>query len=249
MHRSLAARTMGKNAGLSRETGGGALANGGRGLLLPRELARAPATRIELEEADWLPPVEKPEAVIYRVRSGVLAAGPGAGDNAAQVAEFYYPGDVILPAAANEQPLCLRAVSAATLDAWNLEAFRRHANGQACLSLALFELARDDLSRRLERSGRMRRLNVEARFATFLLEAAQRLDGASKGTASFSLPMSRNEIAGYLGLRTETLCRVIRRWRDEGLIALDGPRQIEIPDLDALRSLIEASLQGVVRPH
>ena len=243
MHRSLAARTMGKNAGLSREAGGGAQAGRGRGPFLPRELARATATRIELEEADWLPPAEAPEAMIYRVRSGVLAAGPGSREDTAQIAEFYYPGDVILPAAANERPLFLRAVSAVTLDAWNLKAFRRHANGQDCLSFALFELARDDLSRRLERSGRMRRLNVEARFATFLLEAALRLDNASKGVASFSLPMSRNEIAGYLGLRTETLCRVIRRWRDDGVISLDGPRQIEIPDLDALRALVEASLQ------
>lgn len=240
MRRAPPARTVGRCAGFSQPAGGGARAGRRPGAALPRELLDEPATAIHLDEAARLSPEAGPQATLYHVRSGVVASEQGPPQAAGKVAEFYYPGDVILPPRAAGPGLCLRAVSPATLEAWNLAERRDSREGSDRLSYRLFELARDDLSRRLARSGSLCRQGVEARFATFLLEAALRLGTSARGRLVMDLPMSRGDIAGYLGLRTETVCRIIRRWRDARLIALDGPRHVEILDLEAVRALVEA---------
>lgn len=240
MRRNSAARNMGRCAGFSQPAGGVGRAGHRPGAALPRELLDEPATAIHLDEAAHLSPGEGPQATLYRVRSGVVASEQGSPQAAGQVAEFYYPGDVILPPHTPGPGLRLRAVGPATLEAWNLTDRCESLEGPDRLSYGLFELARDDLSRRLARSGSLCRQGVEARFATFLLEAALRLGTGAKGRVVMNLPMSRGDIAGYLGLRTETVCRIIRRWRDAGLIDLDGPRHVEILDLEAIRALVEA---------
>ena len=48
------------------------------------------------------------------------------------------------------------------------------------------------------------------------------------------LPMSRSDIADYLGLAIETACRVLARLVNLRLIAIHGPHQIEIIDMQAL---------------
>ena len=48
--------------------------------------------------------------------------------------------------------------------------------------------------------------------------------------------MFRDEIANYLGTRTETICRVLNRWKDKGLIIMDSPRKLVIPDSALLQA-------------
>jgi CRP-like cAMP-binding protein len=50
------------------------------------------------------------------------------------------------------------------------------------------------------------------------------------------LPMFRDEIAIYLGTRTETICRILTGWKDRGLIVMDSPRKLVIPDGARLRA-------------
>jgi CRP-like cAMP-binding protein len=53
--------------------------------------------------------------------------------------------------------------------------------------------------------------------------------------------MSRNDIADYLGLTVETVCRVLTTFRSEGVISLaGGPHNIELRNRDALAALCEA---------
>ena len=48
------------------------------------------------------------------------------------------------------------------------------------------------------------------------------------------LPISRYDIADYLGLSVETVCRSLTSLKKRGLIALSGPRSVRIIDRDAL---------------
>jgi len=42
--------------------------------------------------------------------------------------------------------------------------------------------------------------------------------------ASFELPVTKKNLAGQLGVTSETLSRTFARFRDEGLIRVEGPR-------------------------
>jgi CRP/FNR family transcriptional regulator len=56
------------------------------------------------------------------------------------------------------------------------------------------------------------------------------------------LPMSRSDIANYLRLATETVSRVLRRFQDAGLIAVER-RELELRDAAKLRELARAILR------
>jgi CRP-like cAMP-binding protein len=62
------------------------------------------------------------------------------------------------------------------------------------------------------------------RVATFLLEMDERMEG----NGSIDLPMSRRDVADYLGLTLETVSRSISQLRSSGALKLSGARHIEI---------------------
>jgi CRP/FNR family transcriptional regulator len=56
----------------------------------------------------------------------------------------------------------------------------------------------------------------------------------SKGMLSVDLPLTREEMADYLGLTLETVSRQISALKKDGVITLEGNRHVNIPDIDRL---------------
>jgi CRP/FNR family transcriptional regulator, anaerobic regulatory protein len=56
----------------------------------------------------------------------------------------------------------------------------------------------------------------------------------SKGILTVDLPLTREEMADYLGLTLETVSRQISALKRDGVIHLDGNRHVSIPDIDRL---------------
>lgn len=77
---------------------------------------------------------------------------------------------------------------------------------------------------------------AEVRLAAFLLEIAGEQD-------QVRLPMARRDIANYLRLATETVSRLMTRFRESGLIHCRG-RSITLLDVDALQEIAEPSLSN-----
>lgn len=94
----------------------------------------------------------------------------------------------------------------------------------------LFEAACAQLVRRTARLRHYWALPVRARLAAFLFEMDEVLGKASEQGPVLHLPMFRDEIATYLGTRTETICRILTAWKDRGLIVMESPRVLVIPD-------------------
>ena len=80
------------------------------------------------------------------------------------------------------------------------------------------------------------RMTASERVASFLIELADRRDVQRV----LDVPMSRNDIADYLGLTIETVCRVLSAMKRDGTIAISHPHRIEIRDRGALDGLVEA---------
>lgn len=64
-------------------------------------------------------------------------------------------------------------------------------------------------------------------------DAALHLKRAS-GKLAVDLPLTREEMADYLGLTLETVSRQISALKRDGVIFLEGNRHVRIPDLDRL---------------
>lgn len=85
------------------------------------------------------------------------------------------------------------------------------------------------------------RKSAKEKVASFLVTLAERNGTPIGGYTSFSLPMSRTDIADFLGLTVETVSRTLTRLRKENLIALGNPQTVLIRDMRALISASQVS--------
>jgi CRP/FNR family transcriptional regulator len=79
-------------------------------------------------------------------------------------------------------------------------------------------------------------MSAEQRVAAFLISVSQRLSARGYSAAEFNLRMTRNEIGSYLGIKLETVSRMLSKLQKEGLVDTRGKR-IRILDLDSLTRL------------
>ena len=92
------------------------------------------------------------------------------------------------------------------------------------LAVELFPMALQSLVRAQEHLLVLGRQNSVERVAAFLIEMSER----QGGLAQIELPMSRTDIADYLGLTIETVSRVFSRLKQKGVIRLPTLRSVEI---------------------
>ena len=81
------------------------------------------------------------------------------------------------------------------------------------------------------------RQTSKERVVSFLLFLSERF--GSEEDNLIDLPMSRQDIADYLGLTIETVCRVLSELKRARLIKLPNLRQVILSDADALHSLAD----------
>ena len=90
-----------------------------------------------------------------------------------------------------------------------------------------------DLARAQDHMLLLGRKNAEERVASFLLEMAGRAAGAS----TIELPMSRQDIADYLGLTIETVSRTLTQLESKAAIELPSSRRVTLCNRAALQRL------------
>jgi CRP/FNR family transcriptional regulator, anaerobic regulatory protein len=106
------------------------------------------------------------------------------------------------------------------------------------LGRALLRRTAEDLFNSRSVIDLMSRRNAKQKVAGFLLAMARAAsDSPCHGEASFDLPLSREEVAGVLGLTIETVSRQIGNLESERVIARVGRRGIRLLDPGRLESL------------
>ncbi len=84
-------------------------------------------------------------------------------------------------------------------------------------------------------------LNAEEKFACLLINFFERFQQRGHPSQTIDLPMSREDMASYLGIQIETLSRVISRFVERQLITIKQ-RHVEIIDLAKLKKVAENSV-------
>ncbi len=107
-----------------------------------------------------------------------------------------------------------------------------HAERERDLSRQLWMLTVRELQR-VQQHSLVLIKSAEERVAGFLLEMADRCSDSG----AIELPMSRQDIADYLGLSIETVSRTITQLVQSGTISLESSRRIQFRNRAALRRL------------
>lgn len=79
--------------------------------------------------------------------------------------------------------------------------------------------------------------DIEARIAGILKNFARDFGENQKDGIIIDMPLSREEMANYIGVTRETMSRKLTSMEDEGLIELVGNKKIIIKDMNALEAL------------
>ena len=82
------------------------------------------------------------------------------------------------------------------------------------------------------------RKTAKERLASFLVGISRNAKRHGFIDNPIALPMSRTDIADFLGLTTETVSRTFTRLRQSKIIALEGNGIVRLMDIDALDDLI-----------
>jgi len=78
------------------------------------------------------------------------------------------------------------------------------------------------------------RKSAQEKVASFLHMIATHIDPENDDKSCFDLPLSRADIADFLGLTIETVSRQMTKLKKEGIIQIENNRHITVPDLNAL---------------
>jgi CRP/FNR family transcriptional regulator len=78
------------------------------------------------------------------------------------------------------------------------------------------------------------RKTAQEKVASFLYMIAIHYDPEQHDKTSFELPLSRADIADFLGLTIETVSRQMTKLRGEHVIEIENNRHVSIPDMDRL---------------
>ncbi len=158
----------------------------------------------------------EPAEYVYKVISGSVRTYKILADGRRQIAGFHLPGDIFGSQLAEVHALSAEAVADAKVLVVKRSALTALAGRDAAVARELFSLTSRELRRMQERILLLVK-SAQERVASFLLEMAER---ASAGN-TVELPMSRQDIADYLGLTIETVSRT--------LTTLEGAAAIEVP--------------------
>jgi CRP/FNR family transcriptional regulator len=88
-----------------------------------------------------------------------------------------------------------------------------------------------------------RHAGAPATLAGFLVNLSERYARRGLRSERFNLPMSRGDIASYLGLTLETVSRLLARFQQQGLVNVHA-RDMHILDPAALQEMARCSLHG-----
>src|SRR6516225_1767093 len=169
---------------------------------------------------------------IYRVVSGAVRTYKVLADGRRQVGGFYLPGDMFGLEPGEEHNFSAEAIAESKVLVIKRSAVMALAERDAEVARQLWNLTGREL-RRVQDHILLLIKSAHERVATFLLEMAERV---SAGNA-VDLPMSRQDIADYLGLTIETVSRTLTHMESLATIEVPSSRRIVLRNRAALNRL------------
>ena len=172
----------------------------------------------------------EPAEYLYCLVAGVARGYRMTPDGRRQVVAFYVPGDLFGFELAGEHSFSVEAVSNSKVRMIKRTLISVAAAHDQDIAEDLVSSLAHELRRNQQHVRRLGKTAPE-RVASFVLELAERLskDGM------VDVPMSRRDIADYLGVTIETVSRTLTQLTNMAAIAMFGPRKIAIRDSGLLQ--------------
>ena len=173
---------------------------------------------------------DEPAGYLYKVVNGAVRISKLMSDGRRQIGAFYLPGEMFGLETGDAHTFSAEAICDSQILVAKRSAFLAEASCDCAIVTEIWTQTMMHLQRAQNHMLLLGRKNAQERIAAFLLEMAARLSR----TGEVELPMSRQDIADYLGLTIETVSRTLTQLERDGLIAIPASRWIVFRDRAAL---------------
>jgi len=195
-----------------------------------------------LRDGEYLYRPRTPFRALYAVQSGMAKTVSVDRAGREQVLAFHLPGELFALDA-----ICLGHHDNAVIALGRTQFCRFPFERLRCLSVSQPEV-QWHLMHTMSRQIHQQRLagsdhSAEERMAAFLIDLCDRRSMLGLRADHVPLPMSRADIGNHLRLATETVSRLLARFRDAGLIRIERTG-VDVLDGKGLRAIGQDLLQG-----
>ncbi len=175
----------------------------------------------------------EPADDVFNVTGGMVRLYKLLPDGRRQIVGFAIAGDFLGLALMERYGVSAEAVSEVSACRFARDAFTAFVDDRPHLLRRLHEFASHELSLAQDQMVLLGRRSAEERIAAFLLGMRDRLSRLGHHSVTLPLPMSRQDIADYLGLTIETVSRTITKMAKNKLLLVvpDGVRLLDVPRL------------------
>ena len=174
----------------------------------------------------------EPADYLYKIVSGAVRTYKVLNDGRRQIGSFYLPGDIFGLEVGDEHSFSAEAVVDCKVLVIKRSALVSLAGRDTEVARQLWTMAAAELQRAQDHVMLLIK-TAQERVAGFLMEMSARNGGAGE----VDLPMSRQDIADYLGLTIETVSRTLTQLENSGAIAVPTSRRIVLRSRGTLNRL------------
>lgn len=175
---------------------------------------------------------------IYAIRSGSVKTYVGTLDGRVQITGFHIAGELLGLSALESGRYSCEARALETTSVCKVEAERLDELAQSIPSIQyqMLKIMSGHIRQDEEFMLLLGRRNAEERLAEYLIGLSRRFAARNYSPTQFRLSMSRSDIGNYLGIAEETVCRILSKFQNAGLIAMNR-RQVQLIDSHQLEAI------------
>ena len=171
---------------------------------------------------------------VHEVLSGMVRLYKLLPDGRRQVTGFLTAGQLLGLAPEGTCVFSADAITEVSVCCYRRDAFERLIDEVPGFARRLLAVTSHELRAAQDQMVLLGRKTAAEKLASFLLLMGVRQPGRPD---EIDVPMTRGDIADYLGLTVETVSRTMTRLRQDGLIALPTPARVLVLDREALENL------------
>lgn len=173
---------------------------------------------------------------VASVVEGVAALSRTLEDGRTQMVGLLLPSDFIGRPGRGEIEFDVTATTDVTLCCFDRKPFEKLIDETPHVAHRLMEMALDELDAARDWMLLLGRKTAREKIATFIQMFVRRthIDAADGAPNQITMPMTRDQIANYLGLTLETVSRQFNSLKKDGVIAFNDRKTLTVVDIGAL---------------
>lgn len=180
-----------------------------------------------------------PATRLFNLTAGTVRVFKLLPDGRRQIVGFLFAGDFLGLATEATYAFSAEAIEPTVACRFNRAAYQDLIDDSPALGRALLERARHELAAAQNQMLLLGRKTAQERIASFLLDLAERDPMRAHAPNALHLPMTRADMADYLGLTIETVSRTLTRLKTSGAIRMTSLSDLVVSDPRRLRDIAE----------